>query len=200
MKPFKFFLFISLLFSLIFSMHAAQDDRDLVNTLADLKLSCMHTASDDPDLETILRQLKEYTPFFPNESFPDLPTEEDFRQLESTLLRPGWQLPSSLKTYHLTLGNLEPFGISFPTIHRRVEENGKIISDLLYFIREGHERGVPYNTEETWIPFCEDGAEYVCMNLYTERVCYFSFIPRLKKDKSEYDNLSSWLKERLLSK
>jgi hypothetical protein len=178
MKKFKFFLLMAFFITLI---------------------SCTHScAQDDQELEETLKQLKPYA-CFTNPRFAELPTEEDINRLESALLQPGFKLPSSLKKYHLTLGNLIFSGVKIPTVHS-VEVSGKYRSNLLDLIREGHEKGIPYKMPEVWIPFAHDSEEYICMNLRTESVCYFSIIPRLKKDKEEYPNLSVWLKEMFFPK
>lgn len=178
MKKFNFFLLAAFLAALI---------------------SCAHSCGqDDPELDETLRQLKPHA-CLTDRRFPNLPTEEDINRLEAALLNPGYKLPSSLKKYHLMVGNLIFSGVDFPTVHN-IEDSGKYRSNLLGFIRDGwNERGIPYNTEETWIPFGNEGGDYVCMNLYTGSVCYFCGIVKLKKSKEEYPTLSEWLRKEFLS-
>lgn len=192
MKPFKFFLFISLLFSLIFSMHAAQDDCDLVNTLTDLKLSCMHAAPDDPGLKDALEALKLRFPVFQNSKFPNgrpLPTEQDLVELEGALLRSPWKLPDSLREFYKAVGNLRLPLFIMKTPH------GGAQSSLYYLIREGHDKGLP----KEWLSFCQcDGNDWFCMNLMTGRIRQFTFLPQVEGH-DEYKNLSTWIKRWWLS-
>lgn len=161
-------------------------------------VTCVHSAENnegnDPELKGVLETLKSKRPYLINKRFPNLPTERDIEHLEAVLFNGSGKLPISLKEYHLTLGNLV-FSVRFPPIHF-IENEEENRSHFLYFIREGHSKGISLY----WIPFCEDGEYYVCMELGTQKVCYFSFIPRFEKEKTEYENLSSWIKERLLPK
>ena len=192
MKPFKFFLFISLLFSLIFSMHAAQDEPELEHTLAAIKLSCMHTAPNDPELKDALEALKLKFPVFQNSKFPNgrsLPTEQDLVELEGALLRSPWKLPDSLREFYKAAGNLRLPMFSVETPH------GGATSSLYYLIREGHDKGLP----KEWLSFCQcDGNDWFCMHLMTGEVRRFTFLPEVDGH-DEYKNLSTWIKRWWLS-
>jgi len=155
-------------------------------------------AQDDAELEKTLEELKQHAwGTYPR--FPNLPTENDIRQLEAALFNSGYQLPNSLKKFYLTVGNSNFSGIDFPAIHK-IEGSEKYRSNLLDFIRDGwDERGIPYKEGEYWIPFADEGGDYVCMNLFTGSVCYFCGILKLKKTKEEYVNLSEWLRKEFLS-
>ena len=164
----------------------------------------MERENTDPELAEVLKTMVSNLNYIPNPRFPNLPTETDIQYLEDRLFKPGCKLPHSLKQYHLTCGNrIFEGGVRFPTVHQK--ENAGC--NLLDFIREGHDKGVPFIQEGqakeallgNWLAFGEDESAYVCMEVQTQKVCYFSFVPNLKKDKKEYENLSSWIKERLLS-
>lgn len=186
MKFVKIYLALAFVFSLtssVFSVEEENMDSDLAGVL-----------------ETMVRNLH----YIPNPKFPNLPTETDLQHLEDRL-KPGCKLPPPLKQYHLTCGNkIFKGGVRFPTVHQR--EDGKC--NLLDFIEKGRNKGIPFIQEGqinesplgNWLAFGEeDGSTYVCMEVETQKVCYFSFVPNFKKDKKEYESLSSWIKERLLS-
>lgn len=157
----------------------------------------------DPELAKILETMMNQFDHSPNKRFPNLPIEADFESLEMSLFNYGYELPLPLKEYHLTCGNvLFSTGFRFPTVHKR-ESDGKC--NLFDFIRKGHDNGVPFTKEgqptgtlqENWLPFAEDGSDYICMELRTKKVCNFYTDSRLRKDDTEYPSLSAWLKDRL---
>ena len=156
----------------------------------------------DPELTKVLETMVSTFEHSPNRKFPQLPIEADFKSLETRLFNYDYKLPMPLKEYHLVCGNkLFSEGISFPTVHQR--EDGSC--NLYNFIRKGHDKGIPFTKEgqatgtpqENWLPFAEDGSDYICMELGTGKVCNFYFDYRLRKDDTEFPNLSSWLKDRL---
>ena len=166
-------------------------------------VSSAETEITDPELTKILETMVNRFEHSPNRKFPCLPIEADIKSLEMSLFSYGHKLPMSLKEYHLTCGNLlfsEGFG--FPTVQQR-ESDGKC--NLFDFVRKGHDEGIPFTKEgqatgtlqENWLPFAEDGSDYICMELGTGKVCNFYFDYRLQKDSIEYPNLSAWLKDRL---
>ena len=160
----------------------------------------------DPELENVLQTLMQQVSSKEIRKFPALPTERDLERLESSLFNYDWKLPEPLRKFHLTCGNRFFGVVTFPTVHQ-MEDDGSYRCYLLEFIRKAQNKGVPFTKnnqatgilQEDWIAFCEDGSDYACIELRTGKVCYFSFVPRLKKDKKEYDTLSAWIKERFLT-
>lgn len=188
MKPFKIFIFMIALSALFSHSQCAEKnvivDEGLPLVLKEIK-------------DKAARQKEGFCMVIP--VHPTLPTREDIERFEAALFQMGWKLPAPLKDFYLGLGNLD-FYLSFPTIHpTKGQENYSC--QLLDFIREGHERGIPAVSETAkgcWFPFCQDGSDIISMELQTGVVCRFSFDLKCRKEKPEYPNLSSFLRATLL--
>jgi hypothetical protein len=172
MKSFK-----SILFLLLFFCNSA-------NTYA-----TDGTMREDPNLTKTLATLKEKALSI-HQNFPKPPTDADFVRLETNLFEKGGKLPDCLKQLHFVLGHYIIFGVEFPTAHSTEQKQ----SEWLDFIRKGYEKNIP----KEWLPFCLDGTDFICCHLGTHQICYFYNASKVKKEKEEYSNLSTWIGKRLL--
>jgi hypothetical protein len=149
---------------------------------------------DDSDLRRIFERIKKEVNTLENRRHPELPTNQDIDQLQKALFPNGGDLAPCLRDFHSTLGNVV-FSVDFPTIHNNDASGQTYQSELLDFIHEGHDQKVVIPL--TWLPFCRDGDAYVCLELGTSKIRYFSRSRHFKDE--THDNFSAWLKQRLLN-
>ena len=176
MKLSCFLLIFTIIFSSFSAAQSSESSQDyeekLIRTLNDIKQKCE---------------------FLVNKNFEALPTENDLLLLEKKL---GYELPQSLKLFHLYLGNLV-FGEidTQPTAHND-KEKGNYDSELYRYFVERYKDGIT----DTWIPFCTINGAIVCIikdsKPGNDEVGYFTNSwSGLKIDGDIRPNFLTWLLE-----
>lgn len=155
------------------------------------------TAEDE--LENVFHQMKTEDVSLPNKLYSKAPTQDDIQDMEKAIQQ---TLPECLKRFFINCGNLS-FAIIFPTIQNDAKSSESYESAFLDFFKEGYGYLIQHGYQKPdeplkYLPFCQDNDAYVCLELTTQTVHYFTSCRQFQKVKPQ--PYSSWLKSRLLRK